>query len=129
MANYEDRLTIDLHGAKETSFFTPGGLLVATGYQRVVIGERGPYIEFSSEQIIKNALYVPDSCVWRLQSTLVFYHEWRSKQDYVKFYYQRKKVGYADYRRGFWYASTFALRLADNLEIVKPSKPISCIGV
>ena len=41
------QLNLDLDGNESTNFScSKCGLLIATGYTRVVIGERGPYIEF-----------------------------------------------------------------------------------
>ncbi len=101
-------------------FSTRNGLLVATGYTRIIIGGRGPYIEFSDDQIHKNSIYIPDKEKWRLSSNVAFYHEWRTTQDYVKFYYQIQTVDYADYRIGFWYVSPFDLQIENNQPIIKP---------
>ena len=42
----EDRLRMPLEGNDLTRFETKTGLHPATGSTRIVIGERGPYIEF-----------------------------------------------------------------------------------
>ena len=58
--NYQDRLRIALEGNDYTRFETSTGLHVATGYTRVVIGGRGPYIEFLPGHLIWDSLQMPD---------------------------------------------------------------------
>jgi len=109
--SYEQRLLIPIDGNSNTIFHTTNGLVVAHGYKRIVIGQRGPYIEFTNEQIKHDNIFIPDSQEWRLTDKRIYYHEWRTKKDYVKLYYQRKTVKYADYRIGLWYVSPFDLRV------------------
>lgn len=123
MANYRSRLAIDPDvGNPSLPFYTMSGLLVATGYTRVVVGQRGPYIEFSDDQIVKANLHIPEKEQYRLTADYVYYHEYRTNQDYVMFYFQRKPVLYADYREGFWYASPFELKTDHTEHLVKPTK-------
>ncbi len=99
---------------------THSGLDIATGYQRVVIGKRGPYIEFTDTNLIKTSIFIPENEKWRLNSKLAYYHEYRTiDKSYVKFYYQRKTVAYADYLVGMWYVSPFDL-LLDGKETITP---------
>ena len=105
--SYEKRLRIPLQGNDHTSFETSTGLHVATGYTRVVIGERGPYIEFNPEHIILVNLHVPDIKRWKLSSywrAKERFIEWRTNDDAnVKVYEQLRTVDYADYRVGLIY--------------------------
>lgn len=78
---------------------------IATDSVRVVEGDRGAYIEFTKEQLIPENLYMPPSTKWRVKNKNVFYLEYRTKKDYVKIYYQRKRVNYADYVPGMFYIS------------------------
>jgi len=78
------------------------------GFVRLVIGKRGPYIEFNKEHLIPASLYMPDECKWRIASTrkgYAYYLEYRTRKDYVKIYYQRRLVTYADYKIGKFYIS------------------------
>ena len=90
-------------------FKTSSGLIIATGFVRLVIGERGPYIEFAKEHLIPANLYMPDNQKWRINSArkgYAYYLEYRTRDaSYVKIYYQRKLVNYADYRQGMFYIS------------------------
>ena len=110
-------------GNQTQQFYSASGELIAEGYNRIVYGDHGPYIEFRSENI-KCELFrkfnqpaKPDS-----------YYEWLKPKndDSVKVYYQLKTVenlknpppggfkgnrpeGYADYQIGFIYISPWDL--------------------
>jgi len=98
--NYQDRLRIPLQGNDYTRFQTSTGLHVATGYTRVVIGGRGPYIEFLPGHLVWDGLQIPEEEKYRTEhrwKDKVFYVEWRTKdQSNVKVYEQSKTVDYAD---------------------------------
>ena len=119
MATYQERLIIDIEGNDTTVFQTISGVILATGYERVVIGKRGPYIEFNKTQINHEVIFIPEKELFRLEDQRVYYNEWRSKQDHVKLYEQKRTVGYADYVIGMWYVSPFDLRV-DGSIIIRP---------
>jgi hypothetical protein len=105
-------------------FKTRCGTVLGRGYVRVVIGGRGPYVEFDDSQIVAEAVRVPPDQAWRLDPKYVghaFYTEWRSADDaFVKLYFQRKLVDYADYRLSHWYVSPFDLTTEKYPVLVKP---------
>lgn len=85
-------------------FFSSSGLLIATGYERVVVGDRGAYIEFWPDQIAKNNIFIPDHARYRLTDKVCYYNEWQSKCNSKVFIYEQKKtVAYADYLIGMFY--------------------------
>lgn len=92
-------------------FFTHSGTWVATGYLRVVIGDRGPYLEFEERHLLLSAFEVPEAEAYRLwhrgrENPEVFYVEHRSRDAArVMLYEQLKGVAYADYRVGLYYIS------------------------
>ena len=95
---------------RPNNLYTKTGLLVASGYRRVVIGGRGPYVEFHFTDIKWNEFYVPSDLQYRADSKVVYYEEWRSRDSaYVKLYLQKRKVAYADYQVGRMYISPFDL--------------------
>ena len=49
-----------------TPFNTYSGLRIANGFERVVIGDRGAYIEFTDEQIVQDNIFIPDDQQWRV---------------------------------------------------------------
>ena len=124
--SYEKRLRIPLSGDDHTRFETSTGLLVASGYTRVVIGERGPYIEFLPGHLIWDSLHMPEEEKYRLEhpwKDQVFYVEWRTKdQSNVKVYDQKRTVDYADYKVGLFYISPFDLFVEGEPVITKLEK-------
>ena len=121
MNDYAQRLRIPIDGNPSFCLYTSAGLKVATGYLRVVIGGRGPYVEFSGDQVDRSAIHVPNDQAYRLTSNSVYYDEWRSNDEAnVKFYHQKVLVGYADYLLGMWYASPFCLFDSGGTAIMRP---------
>jgi hypothetical protein len=90
-------------------FKTHSGTLVAVGYRRLVIGQRGAYIEFTDEHIEHNKLTIPDDQKYRFSGDWpdkVFYFEYRTADESnVMVYHQNQYVGYADYIPGMYYIS------------------------
>lgn len=122
MADYERRLIVPI-----TEFsgrlFTKNQTLVAKGYDRIVIGGRGPYVEFSMGQIVLDSFHVPVDQQWRWNSSNSYYVEYRSKDDAnVKLYYQMKLVDYADYKLNYFYITPFDLYLQDGRVLIEPLK-------
>lgn len=106
---YRNRLILPEFCEEEITFFTKGGLMVAQNYVRVVIGDRGPYIEFNNS-MMGSGIFIPDDQIWRCKNTNCFYIEYRTIDECnVKIYKQKKQVSYADYQIGLWYISPFDL--------------------
>jgi hypothetical protein len=124
--SYEKRLRIPLSGDDHTRFETSTGLHVATGYTRVVVGGRGPYVEFLPGHLIWDSLDIPDEEKYRLEhpwKDQVFYVEWRTKdQSNVKICDQKRTVDYADYKVGLFYISPFDLLVEGEAVIMKLEK-------
>jgi hypothetical protein len=98
------------------------GELVAVGFNRLVIGDRGPYIEFIEDHLVN--YHMPDDQLWRIESCRkgkAFYHEYRTNKDNVKIYHQQRLVDYADYRYNLYYISPYELYTEDraNRDILK----------
>jgi hypothetical protein len=109
---YQERLKINHDGDSTKRFYTKSGLLVATGYERVVFGGRGPYIEFKPKSMVKENCYMPEDVKWKKHNDhkyKVYYYEARTVKDDVKIYYQTQTVDYADYKVGLMYVSPFEL--------------------
>ena len=95
-------------------FSTRTGLVLARGYVRVEFGARGPYIEFASAQIVREAIR-------HVEAKWVQYDEYRSRDESnVKLYFQWQPVQYAVYKPGMWYISPFDLRTTKYPELVAP---------
>lgn len=105
------KLPLDSTNCENILFYTKNcKTLVATGYNRVVIGGRGPYIEFELEMLDSECCSIPEEQKYRFDSNVVYYVELRTKDvDYVKIYVQKRCVSYADYLIGKVYISPFDL--------------------
>ena len=120
---YSERLKLPLGGSEGILFSTANGLLIAKGYHRVLLSEKGPYIEFSEDQIDKENVFIPEQQKWRLTNPASNYVEYRSK-DYcsVKIMKWKKeelrtsarhqpfRQEPAELKAGMFYISPFALR-------------------
>ena len=101
--SYEERLKIPFVGDENTCFFTKSGSPIAKGYDRIVIGERGPYVEFSFHHLIHDNIFLT-------KKKHYYYLEYRSHDESnVKIYYQLHTVDYADYIINSFYVSPFDL--------------------
>lgn len=82
---------------------TLSGVEIASGYTRIVEGDRGCYIEFSFNQLNPCCLN-PEA-----QVNHYYYTEHRTT-DGVMIYHQKLKVSYADYLPKMWYVSLGSLK-------------------
>lgn len=87
---------------------------IANEYNRVVLGQRGAYVEFTKDQIFDNKLYIPKSQLFRLSDPRIYYIEFRTIIDDVKVYYQMRNVAYADYLINYFYIDANNLYTSDN---------------
>ena len=109
-------------------------LLFAQGYERIVYGDHGPYIEFSREQIVATLKSKYGSYIPKLpDESYKYFYLWLCPIEApdVKVYWQIKPVtylknaperedgkpsrfnreeGYADYRRGYYYVSPYSFK-------------------
>lgn len=118
----EDRKLIQIGevGDELTEFISPSCLLMATGYNRIVFGTRGPYIEFDPRHIIHTNIHIPESQLFRLSDPRIYYIEFRSCDvNLIKVYYQMRTVAYADYRIGMFYVSPLELKLIGGESVLK----------
>ena len=115
------RFKIPLEGDPNINFYTMNGLILAKGYSRIVIGGRGPYIEFEDSSIVKENIYVPPHAQHKLKNTLSYYHEYRSRDgSWAKLYFQRMEVSYADYKIGKWYIDPIIVKTDEFEDLLLP---------
>lgn len=102
-AIYKAQLPRILQEEEHLSFFSPQGALLATGYNRVVVGDYGAYVEFLPEQVVRANIRLR----WKIVTDKPVKYIWWEPIDgsNVKLYEQQDTVGYADYRVGCWYVA------------------------
>lgn len=99
---YIENVAFDVNGSTQ-NLYNKNGTLIAKGYNRIVIGDYGAYIEIMPEQIaldnIKNK--------WLGKPKRPVKYIWMISKDrcQTKIYYQIAKVSYADYVPGRYYVS------------------------
>ncbi|MBU2652555.1 MAG: hypothetical protein KKA81_16645 [Bacteroidetes bacterium] len=97
----------------EVGLITQAGETVCRGFTRVVIGDRGPYLEFSREQALLDRFSVPKNQQYRLTPAWkdkVYYVEYRTPSG-VMIYEQLRTVSYANYKVGMFYVSPWDVEL------------------
>jgi hypothetical protein len=91
--------------------YSSKGVLIATGYARIVIGDYGPYIEMEEHHVEKDNLVTAKGQEYRLKKPYCdnIKYEWLTTRDLsgVKIYKQVRGVTYADYRPGCYYVSPY----------------------
>ena len=119
MSNYEARLICSILGNDNYPLLTyPSHTKLAFGYNRIVIGDRGPYVEFFEDDFLPESFYIPHDQRWRRTSSNAYYLEYRTFSDDLKVYGQVKPVGYADYIPGRFYISPFFLCNAEGTLLI-----------
>lgn len=136
----ETKFSLSEEGNEYTEFLLPNNSIFAKGYNRIVYGDHGPYLEFDRLHI-KCKMYskfgniidrnnLPDE-------NYKYYYFWLFPEDAedIKVYLQIKPVtnlpnapkradgkqskfnrkeGYADYKRGLFYVDPYSLKIGDN---------------
>ena len=105
-------------GDKKAALYSLDGTLLCTGYERIVIGDYGAFIEIHPESIRKESLCCKQGQEYRFSdvrfSANVKYL-WLTAKDKsdCKIYHQKKKVSYADYIPGMYYISPYEVYKED----------------
>lgn len=91
---------------------TTEGTLVANGYNRIVIGDYGAFVEMTQAQVVMKNLTIKKGQEYRAYDAQYkdsVKYLWLTAKDTsdVKIYGQRKPVTYADYKPGMLYASVY----------------------
>lgn len=91
---------------------TTDGTIIANGYNRIVIGDYGAFVEFSRVQAYMRRLKIKEGQVYRIEDPRYAEHVkylWLTANDSsdVKVYDQKRSVEYADYKPGMLYVSVY----------------------
>lgn len=134
----ELKLSLEEFGDNTTEFYIPNGPMISLGFQRIVYGDHGAYVEFNKSNIkIKLKSFFNNSInINELPSieSSKYYYYWLFPEDHKEFkvYLQIKPVsdlpnapkredrkksrfnrkeGYADYKRGFYYINPYDMQI------------------
>jgi hypothetical protein len=92
------------------NIFLKNGTLFATGYNRIVHGERGDYVEFEKEHIVQNLKYKFGFKNSPPPEDIYYLWLYPQSDKNTKVYYQLRTVKYADYKIGKYYVSPYLLK-------------------
>lgn len=90
---------------------------VANGYERIVIGDYGAYVEIPLYKMLLDEVIVKPGEEYRFKPEYasVKYHWYcLNKNHDLKIYYQKNLVDYADYKPGMFYISPYELRVVGD---------------
>lgn len=104
----------NINGDSKKLLYDSNGILITKGYDKIVIGDYGAYIEINEYQIQRKNIKIKDGESYRLFDPKyrknIKYHWYTSISDSdIKIYYQVRKVTYADYIPGRYYISPYEL--------------------
>ena len=97
---YTEQVRMPLDGG-DFVFHNELGTIIARGYNRIVVGDYGPYIEFTDEQIVLDNIEQK----WPGKPKREIKYIWMETKDKekTKVYWQYNTVPYADYKVGRYY--------------------------
>lgn len=117
---YAERISplLSIDGSSEP-LFDSSGKLICNGYDRVVIGDYGSYIEFDAINANTDRFVIPEGQEWRLNlkrypHVKYTWYTLKGSKSNVKLYHQINTVTYADYIIGKYYVSTDEVRTKNN---------------
>lgn len=90
---------------------------IALGYERIVIGDYGAFVEIKDEDILKRNIIIKpgeEKRFTKQYSNCKYYWYCPTSNLETKLYKQRRKVGYADYKVGYWYVSVFDVDIVER---------------
>lgn len=110
-ADYRRRLTVPVDRKPMSYLLTDQlGQTIATDYTRIVIGNRGPYVEIEEAAINLDLLSLHPRHQGRCNNLSNYFYLWYIVQgSFIKVYKQLRRVDYADYVPGKFYISPFEL--------------------
>lgn len=110
---------LKIDGDKTCNLYTLDNTLISTGYNRIVIGDYGAFIEFDKAQIITDNMKVKEGQGDRINDPIYNQHikyYWLTTRDSsdIKIYYQKRTVTYADYLSEMFYVSPYEIKIKEE---------------
>ena len=107
---YNKTIPTFLQNLENQPLYTINGSCICNNFDRIVIGDYGAYIEFSSEQANKELFIIAPGQEYRLKPRYDnVKYIWLTINDDsgIKIYYQKNTVKYADYIPKKYYISVY----------------------
>lgn len=101
-----------LDGEDLYPLYTLAGTQICSGYERIVIGDYGAFVEISPDHILEESVHCKPGQEYRysderFSSNVKYLWMTAKDQSDCKIYYQKKAVSYADYLPGMYYISPY----------------------
>ncbi len=108
---YRDGLIIPENGSNKI-IINNSNTIIASGYDRIVIGDFGPYVEISKDQIYFDNIKPK----WSMTPNRPVKYIWMETNDLLKtkIYFQKGRVKYADYKPEFFYVDPNDVRVCED---------------
>ena len=102
----------NMDGNDAMPLFSLDGTQLCIGYDRIVIGDYGAFVEISPDHILQNSLHCKVGQEYRFTDERYaknVKYLWLTAADHsdCKIYLQKKRVDYADYVPGMYYISPY----------------------
>ena len=108
-------------GARDCELYTRGPVKISDGYNRIVIGDYGAYIEFSPVQAAIENFEIAPGEEYRVhdeyKNTVKYFWLCPKGQPNIKIYFQQKRVDYADYQPMMFYISPFDVFIKEKINV------------
>ena len=106
---------LNIEGDKDFKIYALSNTLISNGYNRIVIGDYGAFIEFDKTQIVRENIKIKQGQEYRINDPnykdKVKYYWLTAKDDSdIKIYYQKRTVTYADYKPEVFYVSPYEIK-------------------
>lgn len=111
---YYERMLEFFNMDPSKGIFDLRGAKISNGYDRIVVGDYGAFIEINSTDICKENIVVLSGQEFRLDPDFNGKYLWYTTNGSVKIYYQVRTVKYADYKVGFYYVSPTEIKQGEN---------------
>ena len=101
---------IKIDGCDNQYLYSKSNTLIATGYDRIVIGDYGAFIEIDPSQMVHGNFKVKEGEEYRIydekyNKNVKYYWFTPTDDSNMKIYYQQRTVVYADYKPNKYYIS------------------------
>ena len=92
--------------------YSTDGTLITKGYERIVVGDYGAFIEFNPNQAVPENYKIKEGQEYRVydpkyNSNVKYIWLTTKDKSNIKIYQQLKTVAYADYKAGMYYISPY----------------------
>lgn len=112
----------NMTGDEAMPLFSLDGMQLCRGYDRIVIGDYGAFVEIAPERILRNNLHCKEGQEYRFTDERYaknVKYLWLTAADSsgCKIYLQKKPVDYADYIPGMYYISPYEVVPGTEVEV------------